>query len=407
MPRNMHPKKSEWVTCTPMNFRGCDVYANRDAGLVGQGFRQNGWPCSSILLGPDRDSDLPAVIRATCEELEDPAWWATVAERGVIFYNSTRLIKAPILHAAKAAGLPISLNVDNTGIFDFHSNPFDFWRKATMHKSNLPAPSRLIKASAGVLKSYYQRFNDSYRKFAEHLAIADVIGAVTPEAADRFRLFLANHNQSEAAARVHLIPHPTHPRFVMSGDKPDAENITFVTVGRWDVQRQKRPDLLMAVIDLLLAADTRFRFKIFGKLIPEMERWHAGLDAERSRRVGLHGIVPNAELLEAYQGSHIYLCVSAYESFLIAAAEAMCCGCSIVACNSPTLPGPRWFASGSRGMLADNLNAQDLAKAALLEAEVWREGGRDGNDIADWAQRHMHANHVADTYANLLASQVS
>jgi glycosyltransferase involved in cell wall biosynthesis len=311
---------------------------------------------------------------------------------------------APILQAAKAAGLPIAINVDHTGIYDFHRNPGDFWRKCILHKSNLPAPQRLMSAAAGVLKSYRQRFNGVYRRIAAHLAIADVIGAVTPDAALRLRRFLANHGQPEAALRVHLIPHPAHPRFVMDRGKPHDGNITFVTVGRWDDSAQKRADLLMQVIDSLHARDLRTNFRIFGKLTPEMEQWYTGLDLSTRSRVRLHGIVPNAELLEAYQSAHVYLCVSAYESFLIAAAEAMCCGCSVVSSDMPTLPGPRWFASESRGTLADRLKAADLTNASLLEAEAWRQGGRYGNEIAAWAQRHMHANHVAESYATLLAA---
>ena len=403
MPETISKEVAEWVTCSPMNFWGCDTYVNRDAGLVGEGFRVKGWSCRSILLAPSMEADLPFIIRASRCEMEDPKWWAGVARRGVVFYNSAKPLHAPVLLAAKSAGLPIAMNVDNSCIFDFHNMPGEFWRKSMMHKSDLAAPKRLVSASAGVLKSYHQRLNGSYRRFAAHLAIADVIGAVTPDAQDRLRSFLMNHGQASAVGRVHLIPHPAHPRFVTSGEKPNDGSITFVTVGRWDVQRQKRPDLLMGVIDSLLARDQRFRFRIYGKLTPELQRWHAGLASTEKNRVGLHGIVPNAELLEAYQTAHIYLCVSAYESFLIAAAEAMCCGCSIVATDLPTLPGPRWFASGLRGSLATKHNIHGLVSSSLIEAEAWLQGKRNGHEIAAWTQQNMHANHVANSYLKLLS----
>lgn len=395
--------KSDWVTCSPMNLLGCDIYANRDAGLVAQGFRDNGSTCTSILLGSSRDNDLPSVKRVSREEMENHKWWAGISRRGAVFYNSLKLIQSPVLYAAKAAGLPIALNVDNSGIFDFHSEPRDFWRKSIMHKSDLATTKRLMSATAGVMKSYHQRINGGYRRCAAHLAIADVIGAVTPSAVVRFRNFLADYGQTEAADRVYLIPHPVHQRFILNGEKSNDGIITFVTVGRWDVRRQKRPDLLMSVIERLLASDPRFNFRVFGKLIPEMERWHSMLQPSARNRVVLHGIVPNSELLEAYQSAHIYLSVSAYESFLIAAAEAMCCGCSIVACNSPTLPGPQWFAAESRGTLSRMFDTNSLVNASLLEAEAWRKGRRNSSEMAAWAQGQTHANHVAESYATLLA----
>ncbi len=407
MPEPVSNQTSAWATCSPINFRGCEIYANRDAGLVGQGLMANGLECKSILLTPSKDGDLPHIIRATRQEMENPQWWAGLVRNGVVFYNSSHPIHAPILLAAKAAGLPVAINVDNTAIFDFHSRPREFWQKSIMHKSHRSAAARLSIAFAGVLKSHYRKFQGRYRRLAAHLAIADVIGAVTPDAADRLRGFLANHGQAEAAARVQLIPHPVHPRFVTHGEKAHDGAITFVTVGRWDDRAQKRPDLLMQVIDALCARDPRMYFRIFGRLIPEMEQWHSRLEPGSRERVLLHGVVPNAELLEAYQAAHSYLCVSAYESFLIAAAEALCCGCSIVACESPTLPGPKWFASDSRGTLSGNLAAKDLTRASLLEAEAWRQGQRDSHEIAAWAQQNMHATHVAESYATLLSAVAS
>ncbi len=394
---------NSWATCSPVNFRGCEIYANRDAGLVGMGFRAIGEKCNSILLEPSKEGDLPNIIRATRTQMENPVWWSGIAGRGVVFYNCLKFSHAPVLHAAKAAGLPIAINVDSAAIFDFHTNPHDFWQKAIMHKSHVRPAARLTKAFAGVIKSYYRKSKGRNHRLASHLAIADVIGGVTPDAVARLRRFLDDYGQPDAAGRVHLIPHPAHPRFVMRGEKSNDGNITFVTVGRWNDHVQKRPDLLMRVIDSLLSRDPRAHFRVYGGLIPEMEQWHSRLAPEPRRRVGLYGIVPNSELLDAYQNSHVYLCVSAYESFLIAAAEAMCCGCSIVACNSPVLPGPKWFGAEARGTLSDRLTAQDLADAAVMEADAWRTGQRDATKIALWGQQHMHANRVAESYAGLLA----
>jgi len=403
MSKVVSTRECAWVTCSPKNLCGCDVYANRDAGLVAQGFRENGWSSRSILLGPPRADDLPGIIRATREEMENPGWWAGLAKQGVIFYNSLRLTTAPILRAAKASGLPVAINVDDTGIFDFHSQPRDFWRKSLMHKSTRPLPTRLYNSLASVGKSYLHTFNGAHRRLAAHLAIADVIGGVTPDAVSRIRRFLDNYGQNQAADRVSLIPHPTHPRFRLLGSKSGAEEITFVTIGRWDALAQKRQDLLMEVVETVIERDSRCRFEIFGKVTPELDRWHSTLGAVAAERVALHGIVPNAQLLEAFQAANVYLCVSAYESFLIAAAEALCCGCSIVACDSPTLPGPRWFAAEGRGTLSQRFNREGLGAAAVAEANAWRDGARDARGISEWAQGILHADCVARKYKDMLA----
>ncbi|MBK1827807.1 glycosyltransferase family 4 protein [Haloferula rosea] len=178
-----------------------------------------------------------------------------------------------------------------------------------------------------------------------------------------------------------------------------------MTVGRWFDRPQKRPDLLIRTIDLLLAADPAFEFRVFGKLVPEMESWHASLEVSARQRVRLHGLAPNAELLEAFQTAHIYLCVSSYESFLIAGAEAMGCGCSLVACDSAALPGPSWFAEDHRGTLSSGPSPEALRDAALMEARAWHGGHRDPAGISAWAVKHMHAGRVAASYRRLLDSE--
>lgn len=406
MPKTTPSEKCSWVTCSPKNFRGCDVHANRDAGLVGHGFRMNGWKTKSILLGPKRETDLATVLRATWQELENPSWWQRRVEKGVVFYNSLKLAHASVLHAAKSAGLKIAINVDHSAIFDFQSQPGVFWRKSLMHKSTKPLPTRLYKSLASVGKSYLHTFNGAHRRLAAHLAIADVIGGVTPDAVLRIRRFLDAYGQPQAADRVSLIPHPTHPRFQLRGPKSREEEITFVTIGRWDALAQKRQDLLMEVVETVMEKDSSCRFEIFGKVTPELDRWHSGLAAVAANRVALHGIVPNAQLLEAFQAAHVYLCVSAYESFLIAAAEALCCGCSMVACDSPTLPGPRWFADQGRGTLSQRFNHQALGAAAIAEANAWRQGARNAQEISEWAQGILHADCVAGKYEAMLDSRL-
>lgn len=394
----------KWATCSPRDFRGCDVYANRDAGLVAQGYREHGFDCRSILLGSPREDDLPSITRARRKQLECPGWWSENVNRGVVFYNAFKPSFSPVLVAAKEAGLRVGLNIDSTGILDFQTCPRDFWDRSLRHHSLKRAIPRIMCSVAAVAKSGMQTWRGAHRRLAAHLALADVIGGVTPPAVDRLRDFLWRNREEAAAERVHLIPHPIHSRFTFQGEKPSSDKVTFVTVGRWFDRPQKRPDLLIRTIDLLLAADPAFEFRVFGKLVPEIESWHASLVGSARQRVRLHGLAPNAELLEAFQTAHIYLCVSSYESFLIAGAEAMGCGCSLVACDSAALPGPSWFARDHRGTLSSGLRPGALRDAALFEARAWHDGQRDPAEISAWTANHMHAGRVAACYRRLLDS---
>jgi glycosyltransferase involved in cell wall biosynthesis len=202
-----------------------------------------------------------------------------------------------------------------------------------------------------------------------------------------------------ACENVHLLPHPVHERFILGEKKMFNNTVNFVTVGRWGDLPQKRVDILIDVTTSLICSNSEFNMEIFGEITDQLTSWHNALAPQIRCRVTLQGLLPNDRLVAAYQRSHVYLCVSAYESFLIAGAEAMCCGCSIVACNSALLPGPRWFSENDRGTLSKTMNAQDITNAAKFEAEKWQNGDRDPEMIGAWAQREMHAKNVALAYA--------
>ena len=86
---------------------------------------------------------------------------------------------------------------------------------------------------------------------------------------------------------------------------------------------------------------------------------------------------------------------SAYESFGIAAAEALCAGCSVVAGRSVSMPSFEWFVSEKSGTLAERDNAAGHSEALRAELDAWNGGRRDAQKISDaWCER-LHADKVA------------
>lgn len=391
-----------WGTCSPVNFRGCEIYVSRDAGLVGEGFRAIGLDCKSILLAPKRDGDLEHIIRLEEGMMSDPEWWKGKFSGGVVFYNSSGPSGFRFLTAAKAGGVQIALNIDNAVIFDLMTSPRAFWRKSLLHKSTKGPVVSVALAVAACIKSLLRIARGRYHSLADHFAIADVIAVVTPEATHRMKAFLKRYGRADAVDRVHLVPHPVHPRFVLGRRRKSEKRLTVVSVGRWDDWIQKRSDILIEVISGVLTRDTLIDFEIFGRPDSRILKWHALLDDNLKERVRIYGVVPNRDMVEAYQRSNIYLCVSAYESFMIAGGEAICCGCSIVAPDLDTLPGPRWFGGANRGTLAKRLNSNSIGDALRQEIDHWRCGHRNPEAIARWGRTEMHATRVAAAYRKLL-----
>ena len=81
-----------------------------------------------------------------------------------------------------------------------------------------------------------------------------------------------------------------------------------------------------------------------------------------------------------YQRAQIIVVSSRSESFHIASASALCCGCSVVGPDS--IPSLVWFASENAGTLAASRTADALADAVVAEITAWRNDRRDPQKIS-------------------------
>jgi glycosyltransferase involved in cell wall biosynthesis len=201
------------------------------------------------------------------------------------------------------------------------------------------------------------------------------------------------------AAKVTLLPHPVQERFLYTGETK-AERV--VCVGRWSDETQKRPHLMMAVVRRLLETEA-VEVEIVGTRTEELERWHTALPGQMRERVSLRGRVGRNELPQLLATAQIFYSPSAYESFGIAAGEALCSGCSVVAAGLVSMGSFEWFAEDGGGTLADRDNESGHTEALLTELAKWREGVRKPSEISRrWASR-LHERVVAERVLELVA----
>jgi hypothetical protein len=166
-------------------------------------------------------------------------------------------------------------------------------------------------------------------------------------------------------------------------------------VGRWQDLVQKRPWLLMEVIGSLVATDDEVSVVIAGNPTAELETWHRALPALQRSRVQIRGRVDRDELAKILAESQVFYSPSAFESFGIAAAEALCAGCSVVAGRSMSMASFEWFVSEQSGTLATKDDAPGHLKALRDELDLWDQGAHDPEHIANaWCGR-LHADQVA------------
>jgi glycosyltransferase involved in cell wall biosynthesis len=234
---------------------------------------------------------------------------------------------------------------------------------------------------------------------ALHLKQGDVIACVSPKAADHYRKLCGVYGGADLANRVAVVPHAVEMGFRYSGEEKKRQ---LVCVGRWQDRIQKRPDLLMDVIGKLVASDHGVSVVIVGALTPELEQWWRNLDEGLRSRVDLRGRLNRSELADVMADSQVFYSPSAFESFGIAAAEALCCGCSVVAGRSVSMASFEWFVSENSGTLAEKNVADGHLSAIGTELDAWKRSLRNAAAISEiWCER-LHADRVAERVSRSL-----
>ncbi len=391
----MTSPQRKWFTCTPVRFNGDHTFFARDSGLLCKGFQEIGVECKAIMPGPSMENDQMAdLIRTEYRNLEDSEWWRSLGGEGVVFYGwgSGKYVK--IVTAIKRAGLFLVTHMDTAGMLGILNGftPFagTLWRVSVGEQQNkiygiMRFCARLAYGcSVGVL------INDISR--SRHLKQADVIGAITPVALERIRKVCRIYGGDKLASRVKLVPHPN--ASYMIPDPMIPKERLVVAVGRWDDDKVKGTDLLLATTKMVAEADPHVTIEIYGRATLAMESWHKSLKAGSRERIRLLGIVPNMEVMRGLQRARVSLCTSLREGYHTVSAEAHCCGCSVVGPDVPEIPSMKWFAAGEYGRMAIRESAS-MAEAVIGELEAWDREQREAESIARHWSILLHAPKVA------------
>ncbi|WP_353415593.1 glycosyltransferase family 4 protein [Haloferula helveola] len=341
--------------------------------------------------GPVRDDDEPDLIRTDFGNLESADWWASRKIDGLVLYAWGRPKFRKVAEAVRSAGIRLVLNQDSGGLVSPRAGFVDWWKEQCIVSGIgrvAGGTPRLVKQ---LTKEFTVGFFVSDRLRATHLAQGDWIAAVSPLAAERYRAYCGRFGNG-LEERVVFVPHPVDPRFT---DDDSGKQERIVAIGRWDDERQKRTSMLIEVMDRLLVQDLEVEIDLVGSRGPALTEWHRGLGASLKERVVLHGRKTSDEIAALLRPARISYCPSAFESFHIASAEALCCGCTVVAGRSVSLASFEWFVSDGDGRQAETNDAAGHLAALKAELVDWRVGRRQPADISSRWSARLHAPNVA------------
>ncbi len=354
----------------------------RDMGLTCYALREKGVESQVVLLDFPGAKNHPDILRATLQDMESAQWWKNLGLDAVVLGAWASPKYTSIAKAIKGSGAGLIVRCDSGG-------PYSQWQMTpfrVLYVNHLGPKYRgrgtayallvsLIRSLAGYIPSYYEK------KVVEHMTYADVIMNETPEGVRCLKNLLCRYGQIGAAARVQYVPHPVGKEMVFLPGIPKQKRI--IAVGRWH-SYQKNTPLLIQSLFRALNEHPDYEAHIFGSGTAELQALVAKASGTIKNRICIRGKIPNEELVKEYQASRIFFAPSRSESFNIAAAEALSCGCSFA--GSGHIFSFRNFISKNTGTLARKYSVESMARALSVEIMAWDLGMRNpAASAVQWA----------------------
>jgi glycosyltransferase involved in cell wall biosynthesis len=353
--------------------------------------------------GPAKEDDEACLLRVPYHQLESADFWRSLELDGLILYSWAAPRYLPIARAVRDAGIPLLVNVDSCGLVSRPANP-RLWRRDLIPYLYQKATSPM--EAARLVFQVVDNFG-IYRVARARLATYDAatfVCGVSPMATCWLQQEAVHLGRSDLAVKIRYLPHPQLSDFAYGGEPKEK---LVLSVARWEKEDwpQKNPVVLIKALETFLAKFPDWRACIIGRgaesLLSRLKITTVATD-----RLQFIDFLQPADLVPYYNRASIACWSSRSEGQIGAGAQALCCGCSVVAGNAGTLSCFHHYVSRESGRLAIDMTADALAEALMLEADAWSQGQRDSKRISDIWSDEFHSNKVAARALGLLGLPV-
>ncbi len=373
-------------------FEG-DWFWDRDGGLVCVGLRMLGVDARFVALGqPCLREDVPLIL-CTLAQMMDANWWRQWKLEGVLLYAWALPRYEPIARAIKTAGVKLNLVLDNDGFV----HP-QIWPRRHLQAKYYTERDRgkWFPAGWALLKTAVATFRARHAGTVQHLEHADFLTLPSPLAQQRYGRVRLAVRRPDLVRRLRFVPYPVTQDMLCNPSV--RKQPLLVAIGRWETFQKGTP-VLVRVLERVLSEQPGYSARIIGDGAERVRKMIQPLADGCKSRIDVLGRVDHKQLAPHYQESQIILCTSYYESFHIAAGEALCCGCSVV--GDVRISSMPYFCSDSSGTLSCDLSVNNLRDALQVEIDAWRRGDRNSIQIsATWTAR-LHPDRVAGMFLKL------
>lgn len=385
------------IAALPLTIKQEVRYETRDVGLLVSALRDLGIDAKLVLFeGREQVTPrFPWIVPASAQQWQDVAFWRSM-EADVTIFNGWAATRFQVERAAMLEACPLLIEkLDTDGVKSPH-----IWFEHALRQAVVAwfqTDNRLVNVYRRVKTMLYALVRITglwlfpfllYRKMALGMENVPFHAAETPLACARVERFVAKLGKGGETNIIHL-PHPANDK-VLNFDSGISKENVIIAVGRW-FHYGKDGRRLLEAVDLFLATHPDWQLVVVGAGEEILKRkWEK---MEMKDRVSFAGGLSHSELRDQYCRAKIILVTSHSETFHIAGAEALCCGCSVV--GPARIPSMSWFASYDSGTITYQRSAPAFCDALTAEAREWESGNRNPMAISGFWRKKVGSEAVA------------
>ena len=268
-------------------------------------------PTSKILEDP--------VLWPSPSDVRNPLWWQSQKPDLVILGLWTRPKYDPIRRATLSATPHVIERADSDGmrtascgLLTYAKRRFDYFRDHTSRwPSPLSIPASIFYSFASILATPWIE-----TRLARTLKLLPAVAVETPQATGLWKKLALRLGADPE--KIHRIPHPIQTD-IFKFDPTVPKKNQIISVGRWNSYQKNLP-LLLKTLRAFLDKNPSWTSLVIGSGLPTK--------SPHPRITFIPPLSP-VDLARHMQESQIFLSSSRYESFGLASAEAVACGCVV------------------------------------------------------------------------------
>lgn len=346
----------------------------KDPGLIAQSLSQLGHQVTIYCYHTDQ-KDI-AIKKITKRQAHDRNFWRQQDFTTIIVYSWLSLRFTKLLYALNQK-IILKLDSDGQLIYPFKPTYLRTFGRDNSPKQLLIHLARLIQWTIFAKATSRQRLKQLER--CNHAIIE------SPLALENLKKSLDYGHRDKLIEKLIFIPNPIIPEITHIKSIVPKENI-IISVGRFD-DKQKNSKGLIKVLKNI-----------------DLKDWQViiiGRDAEKIKHqlpmIQAIEQINHQEISQYLLRSKIFFAPSNHESFNIAAAEALCCDCSLA--GTPLESFHYFIAQGKYGTIAKDFTVPKIQLALQTEMKKWETKQYQPDNF--W-QQELNAINIARQIENIL-----